>query len=82
MREIRQAPIERKILEESWEKVAQVAKRGGKGFRPSIPAFSFLGLGEDLLRPSFVREINATHCYHGFRSTWILDGGKVEFHFG
>lgn len=42
MREIRQAPIGRKILDESWEKVAEVAKREEGGFRPSVHDFRLL----------------------------------------
>lgn len=61
MREIRQAPIGRKILDESWEKVAQVAKTGGHDFDLRLTISFLFRLRRDL-RPSFIREINAIHC--------------------
>lgn len=62
MREIRQAPIGRKILDESWEKVAQVAKtREGTISTFGSRSPFFFRLRRDL-RPSFIREINAIHC--------------------
>lgn len=79
MREIRQAPIGRKILDESWEKVAQVAKtREG-----TISTFDwrspfFLGLREIFGRALYAK---LTRSIVWSRvSTWILGyGGKVEF---
>lgn len=79
MREIRQAPIGRKILDESWEKVAQVAKtREGTISTFGSRSPFFLGLGEIFGRALYAKLTRSIVWPRV--STWILGyGEKVEF---